>query len=74
MAQDNLYKQLNQCVLIDVEGVLLAPMGELIIFAPSNLNEIDISLERGAKSHGFSYEFSDAETPFGFDKNKCSLW
>jgi len=67
---DNLYNQLNQSVLIDVDGVVLAPMGEFIINAPSGFSEVRLSLPRGAKSHGFSYEFSDVETPFGFDKVK----
>lgn len=68
MGNQNLYEYQNQFKLIDVEGVVLAPLGEIIIREPQGFSDVEITLERDSDNHGVHYEFSDADTPFGFDK------
>lgn len=54
--------------LYDIDGVVLDnPMDYIIIHEPVNFGETKIKLTRDRKTHGFNYEFSDIETPFGFD-------
>jgi hypothetical protein len=59
--------------LVDIDGVVLAsPLDELLIREPSGTSKTNIILERDKKTHGCNYEFSDAETPFGFDRVKIT--
>lgn len=67
----NYFKLQNRFILVDVEGVLLTnPNDELEIREPANIRDTQITLERNAETHGVDFEFSEADTPFGFDRNK----
>lgn len=68
---ENLYEASNEFRLYDVEGVILDnPNDYIVIREPDNFKEAGIKLNRDKKSHGFDYEFSDSEAPYGFDRVK----
>ncbi|TNE75020.1 hypothetical protein EP331_00190 [bacterium] len=57
--------------LIDIEGVLLDSAGDaLLIREPEDIGETKITLKRNPETHGVYLEYSDAETPFIFDRVK----
>ena len=67
----NLYEFANRFRLIDVNGVFLENAGDYILIRePDKFKDTTIKLERDEKTHGVNYEYSDAETPFGFDRVK----
>ncbi len=64
----NLWEFKNQFKLIDVEGIVLSVGEELLIREPNGFGDSMITLSRSEKTHGFDFEFTEAEVPYGFTR------
>ncbi len=65
----NLYQATNEHRIYDVDGVIMDNPNDFILCRqPDKFKSTGIKLVRDKMSHGFDYEFSDSESPYGFDR------